>query len=302
MVQVLVAIIAAAGAPFVTWFLSRLDRKRDEQDGATSGENTTLPRGAENRVYGDLALYLGCAAGFCVLLADSTLISGRSPTLSLSTLLLPSLMSLVMGSAVYYAWRAGRGELILGLLALSSTVVLLLSAGGPFRRAENEGAPVLPLLVPLFILTTLMSTALLHFWGRPIFQKQRRRWIVVALLAILAVGGAVSAGVEHTRAVAEDAQNPAKGLGQESLGRVTALLDRLRDNLTPTQRAQFYRFASESALNATYADFYFTVSSDLESQSIPSQPTSRPAPGQSELRARTARRTRGTRSGTRPRR
>jgi hypothetical protein len=261
-VQILVAVIGATGGPVVAWLLQR--KRTGDTLGGSSTEVRAVDIDHRSQTLSELALYLLCGAIFCILLSDSILISGRAPALSISTLLGPLAAALAISGGIYIGWRNRHGELVIGILALCTAIVLLLSPGGPFVPSEELGGEQgLSLLVPLFVLATMIATAIFRTWGTPFTGRLARRSAISIAFTVVALVPAISVGRQWIQEVADDPRNPIHGLNDAALAHVTQHLDKLRE-FEPAARAAVYRLGSEAVLAPAYAKQYFSVRPALE--------------------------------------
>lgn len=139
--QIIVAIIGILG-PIIVELLKKPEPASATviQPSSTSIQAQPLQAGRKSRNLLDLSIFLLYGALFSALLADSLLVSGRIPELSLLVLVQIFLIALFTTLTLVLAWYWRKGESIVGILSTTTLVVLLLSPGGVlFNPVQEQG-------------------------------------------------------------------------------------------------------------------------------------------------------------------
>jgi hypothetical protein len=224
--------------------------------GSGSPSNVTKSNKRPPRKLIDLAFVLLCSAFFALLLTDSLIISGRNPAPGLGTIVIVTVISLTVVTLMGTAWVLGLGELVTGCLAVTTLIVLLLSAGGPFFSSESDTVAGLSLLIPTVSLVTLAASMFIYSFGSPLsrsVQNNKRVGVSLILLAIIMISSA-ALGKALVMDVVNDPRNPKISQGQALIHKIMGVS--LQD------RRKFYRLASEISLSRTYQKYFRAVSLD----------------------------------------
>jgi hypothetical protein len=203
----------------------------------------------------ELSFVLLCSAFFSLLLTDSLVVSGRTPSREISTILIVSIITLVVVGAVFGAWLLKQTELVIGFLAITTLFVLIVSPGGPFFSSSSDGETGLPLLLPVLTLLTLSSAMLIYSFGNPISKSvsRNRRVLVISILVLIVIAGAGALGRQLIANVAADRRAP-----KIDSPAIKEFLPAIM-NADLRDRRNFYRLASEISLSRTYQNYFRTV-------------------------------------------
>jgi hypothetical protein len=225
-------------------------------EAATSGpSHSSQDRPAERRARQkrapiDLSFVLLCSVFFALLLTDSLLISGRTPSPAPATILIVVLITGSVLVTMCLGWFLGRSELITGCLAVTTLAVLMFSGGGPFFTSESDTVAGLSLLIPTMCLMSLAAAMLIYSFGNPLsptVRKSTRIWLSLALISIV-VFASIALGKSLVTDVITDPRTPKIGQGQ------TLFQDILHVGLQ--ERREFYRLASEISLARDYQKYF----------------------------------------------
>lgn len=203
----------------------------------------------------DLSFVLICAALFSLLLTDSLLISGKSPSPRVDTILYVFCLTAAVTGTLVGAWHLNKGELVAGCLAITTLIVLIISPGGPFFSSSKGSEEGLSLWVPVVALVILASISILYSFGNPFTRSlsKTRRLLVSSVLIAIIVIAAVALGKHNINAIKADARTPKLDHPD-----VRELLSKITNEEVDTQR-DFYRFASEVVSSGTYKQHHRTV-------------------------------------------
>lgn len=253
--------------------------KEQPNETTVAGDRTTTLRGSiAQRLQGkrnilDLSFVLVGAAFFSLLITDSLVISGRTPSPKISTILIVLIITLVIVGAMVCAWVLNQTELVTGFLAITTLFILVISPGGPFfsSSSTNDSETGLSLLVPITVLVILASTMLIYSFGNPLSRTlpRNKRAIVTLILVCITAASAGALGRQLISDVVSDPRTPRLDTKE-----VKDLLPAIM-NADVKDRRLFYRLASEVALSLTYQNYFRTVRGErLQTD----QPTMEPSP------------------------
>src|SRR5215510_9270407 len=142
--QIIILFLGVLSAlfPFIKNYLEARAKGREPQ--ILSGE-LKLPKPLAltivPRSLFDLSFVLICSGLNSLLLADSLVISGRTPSPGSIEILKVLFITLVVVATMVWAWLRGRSESVTGFLAITTLIVLILSPSGPLsdsRSADEE--------------------------------------------------------------------------------------------------------------------------------------------------------------------
>jgi len=206
----------------------------------------------------DLSFVLLCAAFFALLLSHSFVISGRSASGELENILKVLLITLAVGGTMVGAWLKNLSDVVTGVLAVTTLLVLLIAPGGPFlslsllSAGTEAGLEGRWLFVVVASLVILASTMLINNIGNPLSNTldRRKRMTITAIMAALIVLASLALGSGYAVGVAKDSKTPKIEQTQtrQLLNNVMAW--------EPKDRRTFYRLASELLLAAYYQTQY----------------------------------------------
>src|ERR1051326_9023261 len=250
----------------------------------TAAQPTPTQAGAEppkpeghSRSLLDLSFVLLCSTFFSLILMDSLVISGRTPSPGPGTILKVLAITAVVFGMMFCAWWLNQSEVVTGFLAMIILTVLIISPGGPFGASSPDGKKVqsgLTLYVPVMILVTIAATMMIYSVGNPISNvvERRKRYLVsMTLIALLIVGG-VSLG-QHLVTQVMKAENTPKIESDEG----KQLLREISGWQWP-QRQKFYQLAAEITLSYKYQKDYLQIRGMQRQFQSMSEPTLEPTP------------------------
>ena len=206
----------------------------------------------------DLSFVLLCSTFFSLILMDSLVISGRTPSPGPGTIMKVLAITAVVFAMMFCAWWLNQSELVTGFLAMIILTVLIISPGGPFGASSLAGKNAqsgLTLYVPVMILVTIAATMMIYSFGNPISNvvERRKRYLVSMTLLALLIVGAVSLG-QHLVTQVMKAENTPKIESTEG----KQLLREISSWQWP-QRQKFYQLAAEITLSYKYQKEYLQV-------------------------------------------
>jgi hypothetical protein len=197
LVQIIVAIIGAL-SPIAQELMQRGGKAQHRSRNATgeeernNGSITKNISGWKRRDFLELAITLLYSAFFSAIIADSLLVSGRVPTLEVSILFQIFIITLITTTSLLFAWYWQRSKTAVGIISITTLVVLVLSPGGPIRPAPEQGTePGLSLIFPVFILSILASSSIIYSFGNPLAKntpKNLRNKVAIFLSVLLVIG------------------------------------------------------------------------------------------------------------------
>jgi hypothetical protein len=213
----------------------------------------------------DLSIVMLWAAFFSTLMADSLLISGQVPEPSLPVLAEILAIALVTALVLFIAWLVRRSELGIGIMAVTTFSVLLLSPGGPLISAARNGEVGLSLYFPVTSLTLLASSWAIYQFGDPLDKDQplRSRRRAIFLLALFLLVSSVTLGHQLVSSVSKDRRTPRLVGDREQRAAASLLLDKVRAR-DLKDRGLLYKLGSEVALSKYYQSGYFQGPKSLE--------------------------------------
>lgn len=215
----------------------------------------------------DLCFIFAASAYFVLLLIDSLIISGRTPTPDIFTLLAVCVIAVFPTGFMIYSWKHKQSELGVGITAFVVLLLLCFAPGGAFVEAPAKiGESGMDLLLPQMILLTILAGVVIYTKGNP-FSKtlpSKEKWLILGLLLGCLMMTLVSRGLQYEDKVASDFRTPktTKGPDQD-------FLDGIRNDLSNVELSHFYQLASEIRLSSNYRSTYEEVVQDfqpLESQ------------------------------------
>ncbi|NEO90116.1 MAG: hypothetical protein F6K56_07590 [Moorea sp. SIO3G5] len=267
-VQIIVAIIGAASPIIIELIQEKTPSSGKVEVLSTSGQSTDF---ATNRSHSllDLSIILLGAAFFSTIIADSLLVSGRAPTLSILVLVQVFLIALLTSLTLVLAWYWHRGELVLGVLSVTTLVVLILSPGGPLNPSVNDGEVGLSLLLPVSVLIIIATSSAIYSFANPLDQNTQsklRNRVSLFILLLLSIGS-LALGQQFISGVLNNPRTPKFDGNEYQISQAEVVLSKLRKkNLQ--ERGYFYRLGSEIALSKYYRDEYFQVLSSFDFTNI----------------------------------
>jgi hypothetical protein len=248
----------------LAWMLKGLLREMPENGNRGSVESspseaaTEDTTGRKKRTLLDLSFLLICAALFSLLLTDSLLISGRSPSPGIDTILYVLCMTTAVTGTLIGAWYVNKGEQVAGFLAITVLIVLVISRGGPFFSRSKGSEEGLSLLAPVIALAILAATSLIYSFGDPFARSlsRNRRLLVSVTLVVVVVIGAAALGKRFIDVVEEDPRTP-KVDGAAARELLSTI-----NRTSIESRRKLYRLASEAALAPIYNRHHSKVKAD----------------------------------------
>ena len=268
-VQIIVAVIGISGPIILelirqrnTASLETTEQPPRDLDSPVSEPLVNI-KGAQKRNLLDLSIMLLYGAFFSTILAHSLLVSGRVPNLKLEILIKILLITILTTGTLVLGWYWRKGELTVGILSITTLVVLLLSPGGPIiADFKEEGESGLFLMFPLFVLVLLATTSAIYHFGNPLSKNtpHRSRYKVILLLSGLLIISSITLGQQYVDNVSQDDLTP-KFTGNQ-IDKAEEVLSNLREKKLP-ERGLFYRLGSEIALSEYYRNNYFQVLSSI---------------------------------------
>src|SRR5437016_2697657 len=173
--QIIVAILGLFGPVIVGWLKDLQSPQPATQDLTISSLTGPPSSPPKRRSLLDLSIVLVCASFFSGILSDSLLVSGRVPSLSISVLLQILLITLLTSGMLVISWFHSKSEIGIGVAALTTLIVLLLSPGGPISVGREGGEPGLSLYIPLLVLIMQISACAIYHYGSPLSRDTTRR-------------------------------------------------------------------------------------------------------------------------------
>lgn len=195
------------------------------------------------------------------------LVSGRIPILSLQILIQIFFITVFTTGTLVLSWYWRKGELTVGILSITTLVVLLLSPGGPINPAPKDGESGLSLMFPVFVLVLLTTASVIYHFGNPLAKNtlHRSRYQVTLLLSGFLIVSALTLGQQFVYDISQDNRTPkfkeVQGI-KDQIRNAEGVLSTLRNKNLP-ERGLFYQLGSEIALSEYYRNKYFQVSSSL---------------------------------------
>jgi hypothetical protein len=275
LVQIIVAIIGAL-SPIAQELMQRGGKAQHRSRNATgeeernNGSITKNISGWKRRDFLELAITLLYSAFFSAIIADSLLVSGRVPTLEVSILFQIFIITLITTTSLLFAWYWQRSKTAVGIISITTLVVLVLSPGGPIRPAPEQGTePGLSLIFPVFILSILASSSIIYSFGNPLAKNTPKnlRNKVAIFLSVLLVIGTLSLAQQFVSHVSENPKSPNFSGDPSQVDAATTLLKKVRRHELK-DRGMLYELGSEIALSQYYRDSYFQVLSFLDFSNI----------------------------------
>jgi hypothetical protein len=203
----------------------------------------------------DLSFVLICAAFFSLLLTDSLVISGRTPSPEFSTIMTVICITVVVVGTMVGAWWLRKTELVTGFLAITTLCVLIISPGGPIFSSPSDAETGLSLLIPVVTLVALSSAMLIYSFGSPLsktVKRQRRAAVSAGLILIVSVG-AVALGRQLIGNVEADKRTP--NIDNPAIKELLPSIASAELN----DRRLFYQLASEISLLRDYQNYFRAV-------------------------------------------
>ncbi|MGG6267550.1 NB-ARC domain-containing protein [Leptolyngbya sp. AN10] len=278
LVQIIVALIGAS-SPII---LQILQQGKQQTSNATTSQasstatpsvnEATISGAYESRSYLDLSIILLYATFFSAILTDSLLVSGRIPTLGISVILEIFVITLFTTLSLLFAWYWCKSETAIGILSVTTLIVLLLSPGGSISTVKQggEGEVGLSLLLPVFVLILLATSSAIYLFGNPLSKNTlpRMRRKVILLLSVLFAIGTLTLGQQFVTQVSDNPLSPKKFTGSaEQVKQSEDVLSAIRTK-SLAERGLLYRLGSEVALSQYYLESYFQVLSSFDFSNI----------------------------------
>ena len=246
--------------------------EESEQDLSVLDANPTSTSSTRNII--DLSFVLICSAFFSLLLTDSLVISGRTPSPEFSTIIRVICITVVVVGTMVGAWWLRKTELVTGFLAITTLCVVIISPGGPIFSSPSDAETGLSLLIPVLTLVALSSAMLIYSFGSPLSKtvKRHRRSAVSAGLILIAGVGAVALGRQLIGNVEADKRTP--NIDNPAIKELLPSIASAELN----DRRLFYQLASEISLLRDYQNFFRAVRGERTQSPTPTPtPASSPA-------------------------
>jgi hypothetical protein len=284
-VQIVVAIIGLL-APVVEELVERKNNKQSLDNTAKKPSDINSLQDKDKILRGDkslrllnLSIILLYGVFFSAILADSLVVSGRTPQLDFGAITWILFITLFTTFALTLGWYSGKSEFVVGILSITTLVVLFLSPGGVFIAANSKEQTEtgLSLMFPVFVLVLLVTSSIVSCFGNPftkgISPQLRRR--VALFLALLFIVSSLTLGKEFVSDVSNDERTPkfesCKELYEKTpkfercelqKDKAERVLSEVRKrNLA--ERGLLYELGSEIALAKYYRDSYYQILSSL---------------------------------------
>jgi len=193
----------------------------------------------------DLSFVLICSGLYSLLLADSLVISGRTPSPGSIEILKVLFITLVVVVTMVWAWLRGRSESVTGFLAITTLIVLIISPGGPLSDSRSADEEVgISLWVPVISLMILACSMLIYKFGSPLGGSgtKQNRMIITAIVIVLSVISSAALGKQYVTDVVSDERVP-----KFRTAEAKNLVEDVKTWDLPDHRL-FYRLASETML------------------------------------------------------